>query len=70
VIEAEKPDREEPFDVSDGLKRLLEIGEILASVLTPEETESLRILLSQIQSGEASYSFLQNNLKIGNTGVT
>ena len=56
-------------DVTEELKRLLEIGRLLASVLTPEEIQSLRILLEQKETGR---EVLRSpaDVEIGNTSGT
>jgi hypothetical protein len=60
---------QKPTDVTEELNRLLEIGRLLASVLTPEEIQSLRILLEQIEEGKEPLP-LSRKVEIGNTSVT
>lgn len=52
------------------LSRLLEIGTILASVLTPEEIENLRVLMLNHQPEKDKGSSIKMDLKIGNNSVT
>lgn len=52
------------------LSRLLEIGTILASVLTPEEIENLRVLMLNHQQKKDSGGSIKMDLKIGNNSVT
>ena len=52
------------------LSRLLEIGTILASVLTPEEIENLRILMLNHQPEKVKGSSIKMDLIIGNSSVT
>jgi hypothetical protein len=52
------------------LSRLLEIGAILASVLTPEEIENLRILMSNQQREKDSGGSIKVDMTIGNSSVT
>ena len=52
------------------LSRLLEIGTILASVLTPEEIENMRVMLASHQQKKASGGSIKVDLKIGNNSVT
>jgi hypothetical protein len=54
-------------DATDELNQLLEIGKLLASVLTKDELASLHILLGK--SGPV-FDFDKLDSKLGNTGVT
>lgn len=55
---------------TEELDRLLEIGKILASVLTPEELSSLSGFLEQIEFDEGGSLLPSVVMKIGNTSVT
>ena len=57
-------------DTAEELNRLLEIARILSTVLTPEEVETLRLLLGRKGSGEATPLPITSEMEIGNTSVT
>jgi len=52
------------------LARLLEIGAILASVLTPEEVENLRVLMANHPRKKDSGGSIKVDVTIGNSSVT
>ena len=60
---------QKPTDVTEELNRLLEIGRLLASVLTPEEIQNLRILLEQPETGQELLRS-PSDVEIGNTSGT
>ena len=60
---------QKPSEVTEELNRLLEIGRLLASVLTPEEIQNLRILLEQPETGREALR-LPSDLEVGNTSGT
>lgn len=57
-------------DVAEELNRLLEIGRLLSSVLTPQEIENLRILIANGNLTEGQSIASSVDLEIGNTSVT
>jgi hypothetical protein len=66
-LEQESPKSADP---AVELSRLLEIGAILASVLTPEEIENLRVLMANHQQNKDSGGSINVSLEIGNNSVT
>lgn len=65
-----EPKSQKSTDPAVELSRLLEIGTILASVLTPEEIENLRVLMLNHQSEKDKVRSIKMDLKIGNNSVT
>lgn len=57
-------------DSAGELSRLLEIGAILASVLTPEEIENLRVLMANHQQKKDSGGSIKMDVAISNSNVT
>jgi hypothetical protein len=55
---------------AEGLARLLEIGRLLSSVLSPEEVENLHMLLRRRGSCDVTFFSLTSEMEIGNTSVT
>jgi hypothetical protein len=58
-----------PTEVTEELNRLVEIGKLLFSVLTPEEIKSLRIFIEQNEIRE-KLMVLPPDVELGNTSVT
>jgi hypothetical protein len=63
MVKELEPVEQQP-DPAEELNRLLEIGRLLAAVLTPEEVENLRILLNHPGIP------VEFPVKTGNTSVT
>jgi hypothetical protein len=57
------------IEAAEELNRLLDVGKLLFSVLTPEEIESLRILGEQDEVSEKRMP-LPSDVELGNTSVT
>lgn len=68
-IEAKGRDQK-PIEASIELSRLLELGSLLASVLSPAEVENLRICLVDYHDDGNSADVCQLKLGIGNNSVT
>ena len=60
------PDNQLNTDVAEDLQRLLEIGQLLASVLTESEKVSLRLLMEENSSNQLEIF----KVETGNTSVT
>lgn len=58
-----------PTEVTEELNRLVEIGKLLFSVLSPEEIMSLRIFIEQNEIRE-KLMVLPPDVELGNTSVT
>jgi hypothetical protein len=60
------PDNQSNTDAAEDLQRLLEIGQLLASVLTESEKVSLRLLMEENSSNPIEIF----KVETGNTSVT
>jgi len=69
VEQVEKTHSSEPPISLDDVKRVLEVGRILLSVLTLEELDELRVLYF-VDLNQSIPSNHQTKSSIGNTGVT
>ena len=64
------PDTIQPEVTVEDVKRVLEVGKILISALTPEELDQLREIMSSQALDHLLVISLSSRSEVGNTSVT